>query len=103
MATFIRERSRRQDDQTGSSFQCIVISLKESFYHKANGLVGIMKDPEVSDGETGSTSLAKTPTSSSCILSYFSQDECSNTFTLNLDQFEDKERQSLPPVPSQAI
>ncbi|XP_022235479.1 structural maintenance of chromosomes protein 1A-like [Limulus polyphemus] len=38
VARFIRE-------QTETSFQCVVISLKEEFYGHADGLVGIVPDP----------------------------------------------------------
>lgn len=37
--------------QNSVNFQCLVISLKDSFYHKANALVGIYKDQdEISSG-----------------------------------------------------
>ncbi len=37
ISTYIRERTK-------SGLQCIVISLKDTFYHKADALVGIYRD-----------------------------------------------------------
>jgi len=40
-------------EQSEQTFQCIVISLKEEFYHHADALVGIY--PEVQNSRTVST------------------------------------------------
>jgi structural maintenance of chromosome 1 len=63
VANFIRHRSAAEDKETGRRFQCIVISLKEAFYHKADGLVGVMKDP---------------------------REVCSKSLTLDLTQFDER-------------
>lgn len=67
VANFIRDRSASTDTETGKRFQCIVISLKEAFYHKADGLVGVMRDP---------------------------QHICSKSLTLDLTQFDHYRRRS---------
>ena len=51
VAGFIRSKSREgaranQDDEGGGGFQSIVISLKDSFYDKADALVGVYRDCE---------------------------------------------------------
>jgi structural maintenance of chromosome 1 len=51
VAAFIRAKSRdeamRRDDQSkGDGFQSVVISLKDSFYDKADALVGVYRDAE---------------------------------------------------------
>uniref|UniRef100_A0A7S4E0N4 RecF/RecN/SMC N-terminal domain-containing protein n=1 Tax=Lotharella globosa TaxID=91324 RepID=A0A7S4E0N4_9EUKA len=48
-------RSRTQDD----SLQCIVISLKDTFYHKADALVGVYKDQEQETSGTLTLSLSE--------------------------------------------
>ena len=55
VADFIRERSEE------NGFQFVVISLKDTFYEKANGLVGILRDRDL---------------------------ECSRSVTLNLDELD---------------
>jgi len=55
VADFIRERSEE------NGFQFVVISLKDNFYEKANGLVGILRDRDL---------------------------ECSRSVTLNLDELD---------------
>ncbi|XWS46977.1 hypothetical protein CRYUN_Cryun14cG0114400 [Craigia yunnanensis] len=54
VAGFIRSKScdgarASQDSEGGSGFQSIVISLKDSFYDKAEALVGVYRDSERSD------------------------------------------------------
>ena len=51
VAGFIRSKScegarMSQDTDGGSGFQSIVISLKDSFYDKAEALVGVYRDCE---------------------------------------------------------
>lgn len=51
VAGFIRSKSCEgvrgdQDAEGGSGFQSIVISLKDSFYDKAEALVGVYRDSE---------------------------------------------------------
>ena len=51
VAGFIRSKScdgsrASQDSEEGSGFQSIVISLKDSFYDKAEALVGVYRDSE---------------------------------------------------------
>lgn len=51
VAGFIRSKScdegrSSQDPDGGSGFQSIVISLKDSFYDKAEALVGVYRDSE---------------------------------------------------------
>lgn len=51
VAGFIRSKSCggariNQDTEGGSGFQSIVISLKDSFYDKAEALVGVYRDSE---------------------------------------------------------
>lgn len=51
VAGFIRSKScegarGNQDAEGGSGFQSIVISLKDSFYDKAEALVGVYRDCE---------------------------------------------------------
>lgn len=51
VAGFIRSKScegswGNQDIEGGSGFQSIVISLKDSFYDKAEALVGVYRDSE---------------------------------------------------------
>ncbi len=45
VANYIRKQTRNQAGEQGA-FQSIVISLKDSFYHQADGLVGVCKDLE---------------------------------------------------------
>ncbi|KAL5863837.1 hypothetical protein ACOSQ3_001351 [Xanthoceras sorbifolium] len=57
VAGFIRSKScggtrSNQDADEGSGFQSIVISLKDSFYDKAEALVGVYKDSEKSCSRT---------------------------------------------------
>ncbi|ONH93283.1 hypothetical protein PRUPE_8G223100 [Prunus persica] len=64
VAGFIRSKSREgarenQDDDGGSGFQSIVISLKDSFYDKADALVGVYRDCERSCSETLTFDLTK--------------------------------------------
>ena len=44
VSSYIRNRV----DSPGSNFQAIVISLKDAFYGKADGLVGIYREKDVS-------------------------------------------------------
>lgn len=50
VAGFIRskscERAGAEQDDGGCGFQSIVISLKDSFYDKAEALVGVYRDSE---------------------------------------------------------
>ena len=51
VAGFIRSKSceragEEQDGEGGCGFQSIVISLKDSFYDKAEALVGVYRDSE---------------------------------------------------------
>ena len=51
VAGFIRSKScegarGNQDAEGGNGFQSIVISLKDSFYDKAEALVGVFRDAE---------------------------------------------------------
>ncbi|KAM1684399.1 hypothetical protein TB2_035158 [Malus domestica] len=64
VAGFIRSKAREgaranQDDEGGSGFQSIVISLKDSFYDKADALVGVYRDCERSCSETLTFDLTK--------------------------------------------
>ncbi|KAM1764998.1 hypothetical protein ACFX11_004182 [Malus domestica] len=64
VAGFIRSKSREgaranQDDEGGGGFQSIVISLKDSFYDKADALVGVYRDCERSCSETLTFDLTK--------------------------------------------
>ncbi|XP_073012477.1 structural maintenance of chromosomes protein 1 [Typha latifolia] len=64
VAGFIRskscDRSRgEQDDDGGFGFQSIVISLKDSFYDKAEALVGVYRDSERSCSRTLTFDLTK--------------------------------------------
>ena len=44
VAAYIREKTR---DAAPGSFQGIVISLKDNFYEKADGLVGVCRDADL--------------------------------------------------------
>ncbi|XP_010519358.1 PREDICTED: structural maintenance of chromosomes protein 1 [Tarenaya hassleriana] len=62
VAGFIRSKSCQgnrdnQDPESGHGFQSIVISLKDSFYDKADGLVGVFRDTERSCSRTMSFDL----------------------------------------------
>ncbi|CAN6554033.1 unnamed protein product [Malus baccata var. baccata] len=64
VAGFIRSKSREgaranQDGEGGGGFQSIVISLKDSFYDKADALVGVYRDCERSCSETLTFDLTK--------------------------------------------
>ncbi|KAM1031996.1 hypothetical protein ACFX2C_035715 [Malus domestica] len=64
VAGFIRSKAREgaranQDDEGGNGFQSIVISLKDSFYDKADALVGVYRDCERSCSETLTFDLTK--------------------------------------------
>jgi structural maintenance of chromosome 1 len=50
VARYIHSRS--------SAFQCIVISLKDSFYSRANSLVGIYRDQDMHCSRTLTLDLA---------------------------------------------
>ncbi|CAA7046124.1 unnamed protein product [Microthlaspi erraticum] len=64
VAKFIRSKSCQaardsQDPEDGNGFQSIVISLKDSFYDKAEALVGVYRDTERSCSSTMSFDLRK--------------------------------------------
>ncbi|XP_022758412.1 structural maintenance of chromosomes protein 1-like isoform X2 [Durio zibethinus] len=64
VAGFIRSKScdgarASQDSEGGSGFQSIVISLKDSFYDKAEALVGVYRDSERSCSRTLTFDLTK--------------------------------------------
>ncbi|KAI4972909.1 hypothetical protein ZWY2020_005821 [Hordeum vulgare] len=64
VAGFIRSKSceragEEQDDDRGCGFQSIVISLKDSFYDKAEALVGVYRDSERSCSRTLTFDLTK--------------------------------------------
>ncbi|KAK6940660.1 RecF/RecN/SMC, N-terminal [Dillenia turbinata] len=64
VAGFIRSKScdggrGNQDADAGSGFQSIVISLKDSFYDKAEALVGVYRDAERSCSRTLTFDLTK--------------------------------------------
>ncbi|XP_010262325.1 PREDICTED: structural maintenance of chromosomes protein 1 [Nelumbo nucifera] len=64
VAGFIRSKScdgarSNQDSDGGSGFQSIVISLKDSFYDKAEALVGVYRDSERSCSRTLTFDLTK--------------------------------------------
>ncbi|KAK9281356.1 hypothetical protein L1049_004256 [Liquidambar formosana] len=64
VAGFIRSKScegarGNQDAEGGSGFQSIVISLKDSFYDKAEALVGVYRDSERSCSRTLTFDLTK--------------------------------------------
>ncbi|KAA3459346.1 Structural maintenance of chromosomes 1A [Gossypium australe] len=64
VAGFIRSKScdgarTSQDNEIGSGFQSIVISLKDSFYDKAEALVGVYRDSERSCSRTLTFDLTK--------------------------------------------
>nr|KJB11325.1 hypothetical protein B456_001G253800 [Gossypium raimondii] len=64
VAGFIRSKScdgarTTQDSEIGSGFQSIVISLKDSFYDKAEALVGVYRDSERSCSRTLTFDLTK--------------------------------------------
>ncbi|KAF7120178.1 hypothetical protein RHSIM_Rhsim13G0035400 [Rhododendron simsii] len=59
VAGFIRSKSCNQDIEGGSGFQSIVISLKDSFYDKAEALVGVYRDSERSCSRTLTFDLTK--------------------------------------------
>ncbi|KAG4139840.1 hypothetical protein ERO13_D07G219350v2 [Gossypium hirsutum] len=64
VAGFIRSKScdgarTSQDSEIGSGFQSIVISLKDSFYDKAEALVGVYRDSEKSCSRTLTFDLTK--------------------------------------------
>ncbi|KAJ0963744.1 hypothetical protein J5N97_028866 [Dioscorea zingiberensis] len=64
VAGFIRSKScnearSSQDSDGGSGFQSIVISLKDSFYDKAEALVGVYRDSERSCSRTLTFDLTK--------------------------------------------
>jgi len=43
---------------TDTDFQCIVISLKDTFYEKANALIGVAKDLDTSSSKTFTLDLS---------------------------------------------
>lgn len=49
------ELSRR----TGQRFQAVVISLKDAFFHHADALVGVAKDPGVAASTTYTFDLSR--------------------------------------------
>ncbi|KAJ8749142.1 hypothetical protein K2173_013749 [Erythroxylum novogranatense] len=64
VAGFIRSKScegirSNQDADSGTGFQSIVISLKDTFYDKAEGLVGVYRDSERSCSRTLTFDLTK--------------------------------------------
>ncbi|XP_057517637.1 structural maintenance of chromosomes protein 1 [Amaranthus tricolor] len=64
VAGFIRSKScggarLNQDDDGGCGFQSIVISLKDSFYDKAEALVGVYRDSDQSCSSTMTFDLTK--------------------------------------------
>ncbi|WCJ37771.1 Structural maintenance of chromosomes protein 1 [Euphorbia peplus] len=64
VARFIRSKScegarNNQDADIGIGFQSIVISLKDSFYDKAKGLVGVYRDSEIGCSRTLTFDLSK--------------------------------------------
>lgn len=64
VAGFIRSKScdgggGNQDAEGGSGFQSIVISLKDSFYDKAEGLVGVYRDKDDGCSKTLTFDLTK--------------------------------------------
>ncbi|KAL6210710.1 hypothetical protein ACLB2K_015942 [Fragaria x ananassa] len=64
VARFIRSKSCQgarvnQDTEGGNGFQSIVISLKDSFYDKAEALVGVFRDADMSCSKTMSFDLTR--------------------------------------------
>lgn len=64
VASFIRSKScdgarNNQDPEGGNGFQSIVISLKDTFYDKAEALVGVYRDSERSCSRTLTFDLTK--------------------------------------------
>ncbi|OMP09016.1 structural maintenance of chromosomes protein 1-like protein [Corchorus olitorius] len=64
VAGFIRSKScdkgsAGQDSDKGSGFQSIVMSLKDSFYDKAEALVGVYRDSERGCSRTLTFDLTK--------------------------------------------
>lgn len=64
VAAFIRAKSRdeaigQDDENKGVGFQSVVISLKDSFYDKADALVGVYRDSERSCSRTLTFDLSK--------------------------------------------
>ncbi|KAH7837895.1 hypothetical protein Vadar_019309 [Vaccinium darrowii] len=53
------EQNKKNDNDGGSGFQSIVISLKDSFYDKAEALVGVYRDSERSCSRTLTFDLTK--------------------------------------------
>jgi structural maintenance of chromosome 1 len=48
VAAYIHAKSRENADQrsTGHAFQSVVISLKDTFFDKADGLIGVYRDQD---------------------------------------------------------
>lgn len=63
VANYIREKTRTDDGM--EQFQAVVISLKDYFFSKADAVVGVTKSPQYG---------------------------CSQTFTLDLNQFGEPEQ-----------
>uniref|UniRef100_A0A0D6QVW1 Structural maintenance of chromosomes protein n=1 Tax=Araucaria cunninghamii TaxID=56994 RepID=A0A0D6QVW1_ARACU len=62
VAAFIRSKSRdenRDQDKNGVGFQSVVISLKDTFYDKADALVGVYRDSDKSCSRTLTFDLSK--------------------------------------------
>jgi structural maintenance of chromosome 1 len=72
IATFVRQRASGGADGE-SALQFIVISLKDSFYHRASGLVGIFRD---------------------------SKSACSRCLTLDASKFADEGEEQAPSTPN---
>lgn len=47
--------------QNSNNFQCLVISLKDTFYDKADALVGIYREKEANCSRTATMDLSKYP------------------------------------------
>ena len=63
VANYIREKTRTEKAEA-AEFQAVVISLKDYFFSKADGLVGVTRDPRFG---------------------------CSATFTMDLNQYGEPE------------
>jgi len=55
----VLSKIKKNDNDGGSGFQSIVISLKDSFYDKAEALVGVYRDSERSCSRTLTFDLTK--------------------------------------------
>ena len=64
--TNVHRVARYMDQWSKTDFQCIVISLKDTFYHRADSLVGIYRDQH---------------------------DDCSHLVTVDLSKYADEPEQ----------